>query len=284
MFRPQIDNVTQAISLALTLVCVAIILIILVVLFRESSSIFHTNLIWTVITDYQWYPSEGKFGMLAMSMASALIMAGAVLLAVPLGLACAVFICFIAPERFMKPYRFMIALLAGMPSVVLGLWGLTMLVPIMSHWQPPGTSLMTASIVLSLMILPTVTLTAVAAFEGLPATLRHSATALGLRRHTQILKVLLPAAKAPIASGIVLSMARALGETMVVLMVAGNVVNLPENLFEPVRTLTANIALEMAYATDQHRAALYVSGLMLTLLVLCMAYASGKMQQEHDHG
>jgi phosphate transport system permease protein len=280
LFPFQIDNITRAILFSAALLGIGVMAVILLVLLNEAWPMLKSGKVWSFFIDTDWYPTEGHFGLMAMLLASLLVMTGAILMAFPTGLACAIFICFVAPDLIRKPFRFTIALLAGMPSVVLGLWGLTILVPLISLWQPPGTSMLTAGMVLALMILPTVTLTTVAAFEGLPASLRQSATALGMRSHTQIVKVLIPAARVSIASGLLLAMARALGETMVVLMVAGNVVNFPGSIFEPVRTLTANIALEMAYATDLHRAALFSSGLMLTLLVLLIAYTAAWLQGE----
>ncbi len=144
--------------------------------------------------------------------------------------------------------------------------------PLITQWQPPGASLLAAILVLTLMILPTVAITCVASLTAVPKELLSGAAALGIGRKTQILSVAIPAAKNGIVSGTLLAMARALGETMAVLMVAGNVVQNPSSLFAPVRALTANIALEMAYAADTHRAGLFASGLLLTLLVLLLAW------------
>lgn len=284
LFSYPIDPISRRLLSLLALVSVSILVVILGVLLFGAWPLLQTEHLTSLLLDTSWHPLEGLFGLMPMLLASLAVMAGAIAIAAPVGLSCAIFIGYTAPDLIRKPFRFAIALLAGMPSVVLGLWGLTVLVPLMNAWRPPGTSLLVASIVLALMIVPTVTLTAVAAFEGLPAALRQAATALGMPRHSQILKVLLPAARTSIISGILLAMARALGETMVVLMVAGNVVNFPGNVFEPVRTLTANIALEMAYATDLHRAALFASGLMLTLLVLVMAHGSARLQNRTRHG
>jgi phosphate transport system permease protein len=171
-------------------------------------------------------------------------------------------------------YRWIIVLLAGTPSVVLGLWGLTTIVPLILWLAPPGTSLITGSLILSLMIMPTVALTTEAALAALPQSHLAGAAALGLSREATILNVILPSARASIFAGSILALARALGETMVVLMVSGNVVQVPTSLFDPVRTLTANIALEMAYATGDHRSSLFVSGFALAGLVLILAIAA----------
>jgi len=178
----------------------------------------------------------------------------------------------------------MLNLLAGIPSVVYGLWGLTELVPLIGRWQPPGASLLAAILVLTLMILPTVALTSFSALAAVPGDILAGAAALGITRKGQIISVALPAARNGISGGVLLAMARALGETMAVLMVAGNVVQNPTGLFEPVRSLTANIALEMAYATDHHRAGLFASGLFLTLLVLALAWLAGQHQESNSYG
>jgi len=170
----------------------------------------------------------------------------------------------------------MVELLAGIPSVVFGFWGLVVLVPIIGRWHPPGPSLLAGILILTLMILPTIMLVAHASIAQVPVTYIHSATALGFSRWSLIWHVILPTSQVGLFTGVLLGSARALGETMAVLMVCGNVVQLPSHLFDPIRTLTANIALEMAYALGTHRAALFVSGLLLMgLVILFVGLAEG---------
>ena len=233
--------------------------------------------------DSSWYPSEGMFGILPMLWASLAILFGAIVLALPLGIVSAIFVLFFAPKPIAGGYRLLLNLLAGIPSVVFGLWGLTELVPLIAQWQPPGASLLAAILVLSLMILPTIALTSIAALSAVPQNVLAGAMALGMTRKGLILWVALPAARSGMMGGVLLAMARALGETMAVLMVAGNVVQNPYSLFAPVRALTANIALEMAYATNQHRAGLFASGLLLTLLVLVLAWLAAHYQEKHPY-
>lgn len=228
--------------------------------------------------DPGWHPLEEMFNLTPMLAATAAASAGAILVAGPLGVASAVFGRFYAPPFLAALFRRMVALLAGIPSVVFGLWGLTVLVPRIAEWQPPGASLLAGVLILALMVLPTVVLTADAALAAVPETYLRGAAALGLTRSGTLLKVLIPAARSGIIGGMLLATARALGETMAVLMVAGNVVQVPTGLFDPVRTLTANIALEMAYATGDHRAALFVSGLTLLLLVAGLAGMAGRLR------
>jgi phosphate transport system permease protein len=156
-------------------------------------------------------------------------------------------------------------------------------VPLIARVEPPGASLLAAMLILALMILPTVALTADAALESVQQSYWRGAAALGMSREATILGVALPAARGGIFAGLLLAAARALGETMAVLMVSGNVVQIPASLFDPVRTLTANIGLEMAYALGDHRAALFVTGLMLTMLVLGLAALAGRFGEGRAH-
>lgn len=261
----------------------AILLLVLAFLLREAWPVLSGGGWRHFFTDNGWYPLEGRFGLLPMVWATLAAASGAILLAAPLGLASAIFVCFHASPKLAKHYRTILALLAGIPSVVYGLWGLTVLVPLIARWQPPGASLLSAILILALMILPTVALTSASALGAVPEAWLRGAAALGLTRKGIILGVAVPAARSGILGGVLLATARALGETMAVLMVAGNVVQNPTGLFEPVRVLTANIALEMAYATGTHRAGLFASGLMLTLLVLVLASLAARGTRGAHH-
>lgn len=262
----------------------SLLFLIIVFLGKESWPVF-SHVGWHIfLSDSGWYPLEGKFGLMPMILASLAMMTGAIMLAVPFGLAGAIFVHFYAPPALAGTYKAMMALLAGIPSVVFGLWGLTVLVPLIGQIQPPGSSLLAAIVILALMILPTVALTSFAALEAIPHNILNGAQALGMTRKGQILFVAVPAARASIIGGILLAMARALGETMAVLMVAGNVVQNPDSLFASVRALTANIALEMAYATDLHRASLFASGLLLTALVFLLSWLASHASKEVRYG
>lgn len=282
-FRWRTDGAIQALLALLAALSAAMLFLVVAFLLIESWPVLAHSHWKHFFTDSGWYPLEGLFGMLPMLWASLAIMAGAILIAAPLGMAGAIFANFYASGSLLTAYRLFMALLAGMPSVVLGLWGLTVLVPILAAWHPPGVSLLAAMLVLAVMILPTVALTSAAALSALPTSMMAAAAALGMRRKAQILGVALPAARHGILGGLLLAMARALGETMVVLMVAGNVVQNPHGLFEPVRALTANIALEMGYAMGTQRAGLFASGLLLTLIVLLLAWLASKLPARRLH-
>jgi len=261
------------------MVAALVMLMILMFLLFESWPVLTGLSLMRFVTDASWHPLEGAYHLMPMLLATLLASIGALMLAVPLGLASAVFIVFFAPAHLATLYKRMIELLAGIPSVVFGFWGLTTLAPLIGEWHPPGASLLAAVLVLTLMVLPMITLTAYTAFVAVPEELLRSAAALGLSRWGMIGGVALPAARKGIIAGIILAAARALGETMAVLMVAGNVVQYPESIFDPVRTLAANIVLEMAYAMDDHRAVLFVSGLLLMVLVMALSALAGLLER-----
>jgi phosphate transport system permease protein len=229
-------------------------------------------------TDASWHPHEqsslGKFNLVPILIGTLLVTMGAVMLATPLGIASALFCQFYAPKSLAVVYRRIMELLAGIPSVVYGFWGLMVLVPLIRHWQPPGASLLAGILILAVMILPTIALMSQAAFAKVPSSYYQGAAALGLSRWATIRHVVFPSASSGVLTGVLLAVGRAVGETMAVLMVCGNVVQVPENLFQPLRTLTANIAMEMGPALGVHRSALFVSGLLLmSLIVVLVAIA-----------
>jgi phosphate transport system permease protein len=234
-------------------------------------------------TDASWHPAAdaagGRFNLLPMVWGTLHAMTGAVLLATPLGVLSAVFVHFYAPAGVGRVYRRMIELLAGIPSVVYGFWGLVVLVPLIRALHPPGPSLLAGVLILALMILPTIALMADAALAGVPQHQLRAAAALGLSRWRTVTGVVLPAARSGLYAGVILGSGRAIGETMAILMVCGNVVQTPSSIFDPIRTLTANIALEMAYALGDHRSALFVCGLLLLVLIIALATVAEQLQQ-----
>lgn len=276
LFRQSADRTLAPLLTLAATGAALILLLVLIFLLREAWPVLNGGGWRRFVFDDGWHPLEGSFGLLPMVWATLAVACGAIAVAAPLGLAGALFEYFYTPPMLARLYRTVVALLAGIPSVVFGLWGLTVLVPLIARWQPPGAGLFTAILILALMILPTVALTSSSALRGVPSSLLHGAAALGMTRKGVIVGVVIPAARSGIIGGLLLASARALGETMAVLMVAGNVVQNPNGLFEPVRVLTANIALEMAYATGDHRAGLFASGLLLTLMVLVLAWFAAR--------
>lgn len=237
--------------------------------------------------DPSWHPRagvlKGTFNLAPMVVGSMLATLGAILLATPLGVASAVFCQYYAPAPMARAYRQLIGLLAGIPSVVYGFWGLVILVPLLRTLAPPGQSLLAGILILALMILPTVALISDGALANVPRQYLLGASALGLSRFTTVVRVALPAARSGLITAAILGAGRAMGETMAILMVCGNVVQLPSSVSDPVRTLTANIALEMAYAVGPHRSALFLTGLVLLLLVSVLVALASRLSQEQAH-
>lgn len=247
-----------------------VLLLIVGFLLIESWPLIASRHLLGFFLERDWYPEQQAFGLRAMLAGSLLVSGLAVLLAAPCGLVVAVWGRLYAPGLPGHLCRSFMELMAGIPSVVYGLWGLTVIVPWINHITPPGASLLAGGVVLGLMILPLVALSADAGIAQVPQTYLRAAAALGLSRWGMLTRILLPQAAPAIIAGSILQLGRALGETMAVLMVCGNVVQIPDSVFAPVRTLTANIALEMAYATGAHHTALFVSGLALLLLTIAL--------------
>lgn len=265
---------------------VAGLLLVLIVgfLLAEAFPVLHHIGIRPFLMDDAWHPTEGQYNLLPMLWGSLAVTVGAVLIAGPLGVLSAMFCQFYAPPRLARWYRRSIELLAGVPSVVYGLWGLTVLVPLIGHMHPPGPSLLAGILVLAVMIFPTIALFSDMSLANVPGAYIQGAMALGLGRWTIVRDVVFPAAGSGLATGMILGTGRALGETMAVLMVCGNVPQLPRGFFDPVRTLTANIALEIAYAFGDHRSALFVSGIVLLSIVAALMLAATMIGVGGTHG
>ena len=262
----------------------AILLLIVAFLVAESLPVLRRVGPTPFFTDSAWHPVEGLYDLTPMLWGTLFAMTGAVLVATPLGILSAVFCHYYAPPVVARLYRRLIELLAGIPSVVYGFWGLVSLVPLIAKVRPPGTSLLAGIIILTIMILPTIALMADAALASVPQHLLRGAAALGLSRWATIRGVVLPSAKSGLFTGVILETGRAIGETMAVLMVCGNVVETPGSVFDPIRTLTANIALEMSFALGDHRSALFVSGLLLMAIIVALAVAAEVISKERIYG
>ncbi len=261
------DLALKVVSRSSAVLSAAIILLILGFLLRESLPALRDLGLVRFFTDSSWHPLSGEYNLTPMVVATLVTSLGAIILATPLGIASAVFAHFYAPSILVSWHRRLIELLAGIPSVVFGLWGLVVLAPLVAQLGGSGHNLLTATIVLGLMVLPTVALLSDAAIASVPREWIQGAAALGLHRWAIVTKVVLPNARSGIASGVILALTRAMGETMAVLMLAGNIVEMPKSILSPGRTLNANIALELGYASASHRSVLFVSGLMLLLVV-----------------
>lgn len=274
---PSIDTLILWLLRVASAFAAGLVVLILFFLVAESSPLLRDIAAARFVTDPSWQPTENAYNLAPMLSGTLYAAGGALLLATPLGIASALFVAYYAPPYIAGIYRRVVELLAGIPSVVYGFWGLTTLVPLINQLHPPGASLLAGILVLTLMILPTIALTAHAALLAVPAEYLHGAAALGMSRWGIVHDVVLPAARMGITAGITLAAGRAIGETMAVLMVTGNVVQHASSVYDPIRTLAANIALEMPYAVSDHRAALFVSGLALMLLVIMLWSAAVRL-------
>lgn len=285
MFRPSSDTLLLWGIRCAAAIAGAIVLLILAFLVVESVPAIRSVGFARFFTDPSWHPAggaeQGRFNLAPMIVGTLAVTVGAVVIAAPMGVASALFCRFYAPPAVSVVYRRLVELLAGIPSVVYGFWGLVVLAPLIRQLQPPGQSLLAGILILSIMILPTVALLAESSLRGVPRAYLQGAAALGLSRWATIRGVVVPAARGGIFTAVLLGTGRAVGETMAVLMVMGNIVQVPESLFDPVRALTANIALELGYAMDEHRSALFFSGLILMTLVVGLVAAGEWLEREH---
>lgn len=217
----------------------------------------------------QWKPSQGLYGILTMIVGSIYVTAGAIIVGVPIGILTAVFMVKYCPRRFYKMLKPAINLLAGIPSIVYGFFGLVVIVPVIQNlFGTGGKGMLTASILLGLMILPTIINTTESSLCAVPESYYEGSLALGATKERSIFKSMFPAAKSGILSGIILGIGRAIGETMAVVIVCGNQAIMPKSITSGVRTLTANIVLEMGYAADLHREALIATAVVLFVFIL----------------
>ena len=217
-----------------------------------------------------WKPSNDIYGIFPMIVGSVYVTGISILIGVPLGLFTALYMTYFAPKRLYRVMKPAVELLAGIPSIVYGFFGLMVLVPLFRSIFGSGKSIMTASVLLSFMILPTIITVSESSLRALDNSLLEGALALGDTKEKAVFRVMVPAASSGILSSVILGVGRSIGETMAVVMVAGNQPRIPGGVLDGVRTMTANIVLEMGYATDLHREALIATGAVLFVFVLIL--------------
>lgn len=277
--RTALEKIMKTILVASALASVLILLLIFFFTMKEAMPAFREIGVWKMLSGSTWRPGNGEFGILAMIAGSGLVTLGAVLIGVPLALGTAVFLSEIAPLWITKVVRPSVELLAGIPSVVYGLFGMVVLVPLVRMIPAPGNAgygLLSASIVLAVMVLPTIANISEFAIRSVPAGYKEGSLALGATKWETISRVMIPAAKPGIISAVVLGLGRALGETIAMIMVIGNSVVLPTAVtgnplsifLSRARTLTGNIAVEISYATGVHESALFATGVVLFILIM----------------
>lgn len=216
-----------------------------------------------------WRPGNNLFGIFPMILGSIYVTAGAIVIGVPIGVLMAIFMALFCPESMHKVLKPVVNLLAGIPSIIYGFFGLVVIVPfVREHFEGNGYSIFTASILLGIMILPTIISVSESAIRAVPKQYNEGALALGATSEISAFKVILPAAKSGVMAAIVLGIGRAIGETMAVMMIVGNQPRIPDSIFDGARTMTANIVMEMGYATDLHRGALIGTGVVLFIFIL----------------
>ncbi len=265
--------------------CVSVLAVALicVFLFINGFPAMHEIGIGNFILGKVWKPGNDKFGIFPMILGSIYVTAGAIIIGVPVGIFMAVFMAKFCPAKLHTILKPIVDLLAGIPSIVYGFFGLVVLVPwIRGHFKGNGNSILTASILLGIMILPTIIGVAESAIRSVPETYYEGALALGATHERSVFTVVLPAAKSAVMAGVILGVGRAIGETMAVMMVAGNQARVPSSIFKGVRTLTANIVLEMGYAAGLHREALIATGVVLFIFILIINLSFSLLKRKEE--
>ncbi|HIT94094.1 MAG TPA: phosphate ABC transporter permease subunit PstC [Candidatus Faecivivens stercoripullorum] len=256
--------------------CFSIIAVLLICFFLFANGIPAMGEIglFKFLSGVNWKPGNNIYGILPMILGSIYVTAGALVIGVPIGLLTAVFLARFCPKGIYRIVKPAVSLMAGIPSVVYGFFGMCVIVPMIrplaEKFQGDSYSMLTASILLGLMILPTIVEVTESSLRAVPESYYEASLALGATHERSVYCAVFPAAKSGIMAGIVLGVGRAIGETMAVIMIAGNQPRVPDSIFDGVRTLTANIVIEMGYASGLHRQALIATGVVLFVFILIL--------------
>ena len=270
MSRYFIDRASKSMVLICAGISFSVLLLIAIFITKEGMPAFVEIGLGRFLFGGEWRPGDEQFGILTMIVGSICVAIGALLLAVPLGVTCAIFLAEVAPPRIREIFRPMVELLVGIPSVVYGLVGMVVLVPLVRELGGTGFSLLAGVIVLTVMVLPTIICISEDSIRSVPIQYKEASLALGATQWQTIWHVLLPVARSGIIAAIVLGMGRAIGETMAMIMVIGNSPIFPDSPLDSVRTLTGNIAVEIAYATGIHESALFATGVVLFIFIMVL--------------
>lgn len=263
------EKVMKLLFFLTALVSIAVVILICIFLFASGIPAIKEIGVFKFLLGTSWKPANNLYGILPMIVGSFYVTAGALIIGVPIGILTAVFMARFAPRSIYAPLKAAVNLMAGIPSVVYGFLGLVVLVPfIREAFGGRGMSVLTASVLLGLMILPTIISVSETSIRAVPESYYEGGLALGASHERSVFFTVLPAAKSGIFAGVVLGIGRAVGETMAVMMVAGNQAVIPDNMLSGVRTLTTNIVLEMGYSTDLHREALIGTAVVLFVFIL----------------
>ncbi len=270
--RPGEKTIESA-MLICALLSVAAVLLITILIFGQGLPVFSKVSVWDFVSGTTWKPTKGVFGILPMIVGSIYTTAIALAIGIPVGIGCAVFLAEIAPRKLAAVLRRGIEILAGIPSVVFGFFGMVILVPLIRELKPgSGNSVLAAGLILAVMILPTIISISEVSLRAVPKSYRDGSLAMGASKWQTIRKVSLPTAKSGIVTSIVLGIGRAVGETMAIRLVAGNTPIIPESIFQPVRTMTVNMVIEMSYVAtgSDHYAALFATGIVLFVFIMIL--------------
>ena len=282
-----IENLSKGIFLASALIAVISLLVIIGFVFYKGLTPFISKGYSFVdfFTGSKWIPSSDIYGIMPMVIASILGTLGSLIVGVPIGIFTAIFIAEVAPKKVGKIISAAVELLAGIPSVLYGIFGLSVIVPwIMSTFDlPKGQSLLAIIIVLSIMMLPTIVTVSETAIRAVPKNYKEGSLALGASHIETTFKVVVPAAKSGILAGVVLGIGRAIGETMAIILVAGNSPIIPSSIMDSVRPLTTNIALEMGYSFGTHQEMLFATGVILFLFILLLNLVLSKLSSKEGN-
>ena len=263
------EKVMKLLFFLTALVSIAAVILICIFLFASGIPAIKEIGVFKFLLGTRWKPANNLYGILPMIVGSFYVTAGALIIGVPIGILTAVFMARFAPRSIYAPLKAAVNLMAGIPSVVYGFFGLVVLVPfIREAFGGRGMSVLTASVLLGLMILPTIISVSETSIRAVPESYYEGGLALGASHERSVFFTVLPAAKSGIFAGVVLGIGRAVGETMAVMMVAGNQAVIPDSMLSGVRTLTTNIVLEMGYSTDLHREALIGTAVVLFVFIL----------------
>lgn len=263
------EKVMKLLFFLTALVSIAAVILICIFLFASGIPAIKEIGVFKFLLGTSWKPENNLYGILPMIVGSFYVTAGALIIGVPIGILTAVFMARFAPRSIYAPLKAAVNLMAGIPSVVYGFFGLVVLVPfIREAFGGRGMSVLTASVLLGLMILPTIISVSETSIRAVPESYYEGGLALGASHERSVFFTVLPAAKSGIFAGVVLGIGRAVGETMAVMMVAGNQAVIPDSMLSGVRTLTTNIVLEMGYSTDLHREALIGTAVVLFVFIL----------------
>lgn len=265
------EKLSERVFFLIALSALSVLALITVFIFIKGLPIIAKVGVINFVFGMKWAPSQGAYGIFPMIVGSVSVTLGAAILGVPIAICCSIFLAEFAPAGLRNIFRPAIQLLAGIPSVVYGFWGVLFIVPMIRNYLGgPGLSILAGSIILAIMILPTIISITEVSLLALPRYYKDGALALGLTHWQTIWSLLLPAAKSGIVAAIILGIGRAIGETMAVIMVLGNAVALPHSVLDPVRTLTTNIGIEMGYASGEHQQALFATGIVLFIIIMIL--------------